>query len=175
MKIFLTFLITLLMASSSFSQSIHDISISSIDGKEISMSDFKDKYILIVNVASYCGYTSQYSDLQKLSQEYTDKLVVLGVPCNQFGGQEPGKASEIKTFCESKFNITFPLTEKVDVKGNAQHPLYTWLTNKSKNGLDDFNVSWNFNKFLIGPNGKLMAYFKSGVSPLDNEITTKIQ
>jgi glutathione peroxidase len=161
--------------SSSYSQSFYDISIQSIDDKEIKMSDFKDKYILVVNVASFCGYTSQYTDLQKLSQKYADQLVVLAVPCNQFGAQEPGKPAEIKTFCESNYNITFPLTEKVNVKGDNQHCLYGWLTKKSENGVGDFSVSWNFNKFLVGPKGNLIAYFKSGVSPMDDEITTRIQ
>lgn len=161
--------------SSSYSQSFYDISIQSIDNKEIKMSDFKDKYVLIVNVASFCGYTSQYDALQELSLKYADKLVVLGVPCNQFGSQEPGKPSEIKAFCESNYNITFPLTEKVNVKGNSQHELYNWLTNKSKNGVGDFSVSWNFNKFLVGPKGNLIAYFKSGISPMDDEITTRVR
>ena len=161
--------------SSSYSQSFYDISIQSIDNKEIKMSDFKDKYVLIVNVASFCGYTSQYDALQELSLKYADKLVVLGVPCNQFGSQEAGKPSEIKAFCESNYNITFPLTEKVNVKGNSQHELYNWLTNKSKNGVGDFSVSWNFNKFLVGPKGNLIAYFKSSISPMDDEITTRVR
>ena len=139
------------------------------------MSDFKGKYILIVNVASYCGYTSQYADLQKLSQDYANQVVVLAVPCNQFGSQEPGSEKEIKTFCESKFDITFPMTEKVNVKGKNQHPVYAWLTNKEQNGLDNFQVSWNFNKFLINVEGKLIAYFKSGVNPLDEQIIEKLK
>ena len=161
--------------NSSSSQSFHELSIQSIDDKSIEMSNFEGQYVLIVNVASYCGYTSQYSQLQELSEQYKDKLVVLGVPCNQFGSQEPGKAAEIKSFCESKFSVTFPMTEKVNVKGNSQHPLYAWLTNKSKNGLGDFNVSWNFNKFLVDPKGKLISHYKSGVSPLDKDITSSIR
>lgn len=161
--------------NSTYSQSFYELSITSIENKEIKMSDFKGKYILIVNVASYCGYTSQYADLQKLSQKYTNQLVVLGVPCNQFGSQEPAGEKEIKTFCESKFDVTFPMTEKVNVKGKIQHPLYAWLTNKEQNGLDNFEVSWNFNKFLINVDGELVAYFKSGVNPLDQQIIEKLK
>ena len=97
------------------------------------------------------------------------------VPCNQFGGQEPGNEKQIRTFCESKFNVSFPMTEKVNVKGNYQHPLYSWLTNKEQNKLGNFNVSWNFNKFLISNEGELISYFKSGVNPLDNQITDKFK
>ena len=158
-----------------YSQSFYELSIPSIENKEIKMSDFKGKYILIVNVASYCGYTSQYADLQKLSQKYASQLVVLAVPCNQFGSQEPGSEKEIKAFCESKFDVTFPMTEKVNVKGKNQHPLYAWLTNKEQNGLDNFVVSWNFNKFLINGDGELIAYFKSGVNPLDEQIIEKLK
>tara|TARA_B100000886_G_C20424036_1_gene493020 strand:- start:1437 stop:1925 length:489 start_codon:yes stop_codon:yes gene_type:complete len=161
--------------SSTYSQSFYQLSIQSIENKEIKMSDFKGKYILIVNVASYCGYTSQYADLQKLSEKYANKLVVLAVPCNQFGSQEPKSENEIKIFCEKKFDVSFPMTKKVNVKGNNQHPLYYWLTNKELNKLDDFDVSWNFNKFLISENGELISYFKSGVNPLDNQITDKLK
>lgn len=158
----------------SYSQSFYDLSIQSINDKEIKMADFKDKYVLVVNVASFCGYTSQYTDLQVLSEKYAEKLVVLGVPCNQFGSQEPGSSDEIQSFCQNKYNIGFPITEKVDVKGKNQHPLYTWLTNKSDNNLEDYEVSWNFNKFLISPDGKLISYFKSSVKPLDEKITNRI-
>ena len=166
---------SLFIMSSTYSQSFYELSILSIEDKEIKMSDFKGKYILIVNVASYCGYTSQYADLQKLSQDYANQLVVLAVPCNQFGSQEPGSKKEIKTFCESKFDVTFPMTEKVNVKGKNQHPIYAWLTNKEQNGLDNFQVSWNFNKFLINGEGELIAYFKSGVNPLDEQIIEKLK
>ena len=157
------------------SQSFYDLSIKSIDNTTIKMSEFKGKYVMIVNVASYCGYTSQYADLQKLSQKYTNQLAILAVPCNQFGAQEPGNEQEIKTFCKNKFNVTFPLTEKVNIKGKNQHPLYAWLTNKQHNRLDNFQVSWNFNKFLINKNGELIAFFKSGVNPLDDQIIKKLK
>lgn len=152
-----------------FSQSFYDLSLKDLSGKELKMSQFKDHYVLIVNVASFCGYTSQYKDLQKLHQQY-DKLTVIGVPCNQFGSQEPGSADEIQAFCDSNYQIDFPMTEKIEVKGENQHPLFSWLTQKNKNGLGDFNVAWNFNKFLINPEGQLLAHFTSGVKPLDQSI-----
>jgi len=174
MKHILTTLIAIFIMTTLSAQSIHTISINSIDGKEIKMSEFKGKYILVVNVASNCGYTSQYSDLQKLHDTY-DNLVVLGVPCNQFGMQEPGSEKEIQMFCESKYNIDFPMTEKVDVKGKNQHDLFNWLTSKKTNAIDDYNVSWNFNKFLVSPEGKLLSYYKSGVNPMDESITSLIK
>ena len=153
-----------------FSQSFYDLSIEGINGEKILFQDYKGKYVLIVNVASRCGYTSQYSDLQKLSQTY-DNLVVLGVPCNQFGFQEPKSESEIFKFCSNNYDVTFPMTKKVNVRGGSQHPVYNWLTNKKLNGYDDFRISWNFNKFLIDDEGKLVGHFPSGVKPLSNEIT----
>ena len=117
MRPYILIIFSLFIMNSTYSQSFYELSVSSIENREIKMSDFKGKYILIVNVASFCGYTSQYADLQKLSQKYANQLVVLGVPCNQFGSQEPGSEKEIKTFCESKFDVTFPMTEKVNVKG----------------------------------------------------------
>ena len=168
-------LLSILSMTTIKSQSFYDLSIKSIDNTTIKMSEFKGKYVMIVNVASYCGYTSQYADLQELSQKYTNQLVILAVPCNQFGAQEPGSEQEIKTFCENKFNVTFPLTEKVNVKGKNQHLLYAWLTNKQHNRLDNFQVSWNFNKFLINKNGELIAFFKSGVNPLDDQIIKKLK
>ncbi len=175
MRPFILIIFSFFIMNSTYSQSFYELSIPSIENKEIKMSDFKGKYILIVNVASYCGYTSQYADLQKLSQKYANQLVVLAVPCNQFGSQEPASEKEIKTFCESKFDVTFPMTEKVNVKGKNQHPLYAWLTNKEQNELDNFEVSWNFNKFLINGDGELIAYFKSGVNPLDEQIIEKLK
>jgi len=114
--------------------SLYNIKINSLQGKPIQFSDFKNKYILFVNVASKCGFTPQYEDLEKLHQEHKDNLVVIGVPCNQFGKQEPGNASEIQEFCEINYAVSFLMTEKIDVKGENQHPLYGWLTSKSLNG-----------------------------------------
>ncbi len=156
------------------SSSIYDISIKSLDEKtEIKLSDYKGKYIVIVNTASECGYTPQYKDLQDFYLKNKDKnIVVLGCPCNQFGGQEPGTATEIGAFCQKNYGVTFPLTEKIEVKGAGQHALYQWLTQKSKNGAGDFEVKWNFNKFIISPEGKLLNYFGSGTKP-DEEVFLK--
>ncbi len=149
---------------------IYDISIEGIDGKTIDLSDFKGKKILIVNVASACGYTPQYQQLQELHENFGDKLVVLGVPSNDFGGQEPGTEAEIVEFCSSKFGVTFPMTAKVKVKGADKHALYQWLTQKTKNGQLDTEVKWNFHKFLIDENGELYKDLPSNFSPLDDEI-----
>ena len=153
------------------STSIYDISINSIGGKPISLSEFKGKKILFVNVASRCGFTKQYKELQRLSITYPEKLVVIGLPCNQFGKQEPGDASQIEEFCELNYGVTFPLTEKIDVKGAKQHPLYSWLTQKRLNGTKGSNVKWNFQKYLVDENGQLIDYFFSVTGPLNSRIT----
>lgn len=126
--------------------------------------------MLLVNVASRCGYTPQYEDLQKLSMQYEDKLVVIGFPCDQFMGQELNSESEIRSFCSNEFHVTFPMTTVVEVKGENQHPIYQWLTQKSLNGKGDYKVSWNFNKFLIDENGQLLEHFQSKVKPMDEAI-----
>ncbi len=150
--------------------SLYDIEINSIDGQKINLENFKGKKILFVNVASKCGYTPQYKDLQALNDKYGDKLTIIGVPCNQFGGQEPGTSEEIVSFCEKNYGVTFLMTEKVDVKGDSQHPLYKWLTTKSENGLEDSNVKWNFQKYLVDEEGNLISYFSSGVNPMSDDI-----
>ena len=152
--------------------SIYDISITSLEGKTIDLNDFKGKKILFVNVASKCGFTSQYKNLQKLHDTYGEKVEIIGIPCNQFGSQEPGTAAEIKEFCTKNYGVSFLMSEKSQVKGANQHPLYKWLTNKSENGIQDSEVSWNFQKYLVDENGKLMQVFKSGVNPLDDSITS---
>jgi len=152
--------------------SIYDISITSLEGKTIDLNDFKGKKILFVNVASKCGFTSQYKNLQKLHDTYGEKVEIIGIPCNQFGSQEPGSAAEIKEFCTKNYGVSFLMSEKSQVKGANQHPLYKWLTNKSENGIKDSNVSWNFQKYLVDENGKLMQVFKSGVNPMDASITS---
>ena len=169
MRLTILFILTIINTNI-MAQSFYDLTIKSIDGEEIEMSQFSGKNILIVNVASFCGYTSQYSELQSLSEEY-ENLEVIGVPCNQFGFQEPLSTDSIKSFCSRKYAVTFPMTEKIKVKGTKQHPLYQWLTTKELNKLDDFKVSWNFNKFLVDSNGALIAHFGSGVSPRSKNIT----
>lgn len=151
--------------------SIYDIQINSLQGNSINLSNFKDKYLLIVNVASKCGFTPQYKELQKLHEKYKKSLIVIGVPCNQFGQQEPGEAFEIQEFCEANYGVEFLITEKIDVKGNNQHPLFKWLTDKSLNGCKDSKVKWNFQKYLINPKGNLIDYFYSTTSPISKKIT----
>jgi len=156
-------------------QSIYDIDINSLDGKAISLSEFKGKKILFVNVASKCGFTRQYKDLETMSTTYLEKLVVIGLPCNQFGGQEPGNASEIQGFCELNYGVTFLLTEKINVKGSDQHPLYKWLTSKDLNGKTSSSVKWNFQKYLVDENGQLIDYYYSITSPLSSKITKSLE
>jgi glutathione peroxidase len=150
-----------------------DLNIKSIDNKIINLSEFKGKTILLVNVASQCGFTKQYTDLQTLYEKYKDKgFLVIGVPSNQFGGQEPGSNSEIKDFCETNFNITFPITNKVDVKGKDAHAIYKWAKENHGNSTVP---KWNFHKILINKEGKIQDTFNSFISPLSDKITKKIE
>jgi len=154
---------------------IYDIEIKSLQNKPIQLSEFKDKYILFVNVASKCGFTPQYKDLEKLHQEYNDKLVVVGVPCNQFGKQEPGNSDEIQEFCKVNYGVSFLITEKVDVKGPNQHPLYSWLTSKKLNNKKSSSVKWNFQKYFISPEGEFIDYFFSITKPTSSKITNPLK
>ena len=154
-------------------KSIYDLSINSIDGNEIKFSNFKNKSILLVNVASNCGFTKQYEDLQKLYELYkSNGFIVLGVPSNQFGNQEPGTENEIKNFCETNFNITFPMTSKYDVKGNKAHPIYLWAKETYGNSAVP---KWNFHKILIDKNGKIHDTFASFTNPMSNKIKKEIE
>ena len=150
---------------------IYDIKINSLQGETINLLDFRGKHILFVNVASKCGFTPQYKELQKLHKTYKDKIEVIGVPCNQFGNQEPGSAFEIQEFCEVNYGVDFLISEKIDVKGSNQHPLYKWLTNKELNTSKNSSVKWNFQKYLINPEGYLVDYFYSTTKPLSKKIT----
>ncbi|MEX6626384.1 glutathione peroxidase [Tenacibaculum salmonis] len=152
-------------------ESIYNIAINGLNGQPILLSAFKGKKLLFVNVASSCGFTKQYKELQDLSDKYADKLVVIGVPCNQFGSQEKGNASEIQEFCELNFGVTFLLTEKVAVKGNYQHPLYKWLTSEAENGVKSSNVKWNFQKYLVDDTGHFIDYYYSTTTPMSSRIT----
>ena len=171
-------LVIIMILTSTFSQakeSFYDIKLNDINGKQIDLKSFEDKYILFVNVASKCGFTSQYTDLEKLHQQYQNDLVVIGLPCNQFGGQEPGNAEEIKNFCSSNYGVTFIISEKIEVKGEGMHPLYQWLTQKELNGKTSSTVKWNFQKYLVNKSGKLLNYFYSMTGPLSNKITSLIE
>ena len=155
--------------------SIHSFQVKALDGSTLNLADYKGKKILIVNTASECGYTSQYKKLQELHEQFGSKVAVIGFPCNDFGGQEPGSESEIRSFCSREFNVSFPMAAKVRIKGDNADPIYQWLTRKEKNGVMDSKVSWNFNKFLLDENGILLEHFSSGVSPLDDEILSRIK
>jgi glutathione peroxidase len=147
--------------------SFHDLTYTDIDGNTVKMSSFKGKYVLCVNVASKCGHTPQYAKLQALYEKHKDKLVIIGFPCNQFLGQEPGTEKEIAEFCDKNYGVTFPLAAKVDVKGGNQHPVYTWLMNKAANGVSDDKVEWNFHKVLVSPEGIWLKAYSAGSDPMD--------
>lgn len=148
--------------------SLYDFKINSLEGKEIDFSQYKGKTLLIVNTASKCGYTPQYTELQKLHEQFGNKVVILGFPANNFGAQEPGSNSEIASFCQKNYGVTFQMFEKISVKGEDQHPLYQWL--KEKTGQEP---SWNFCKYLVKPDGTV-KFFASKVKPLDKQITDEL-
>jgi glutathione peroxidase len=162
-------LATLATASMFAASSVHEFSMKSIDGKPVALSSYKGKVLLLVNVASKCGYTPQYAGLQALHDRYKDKgLVVIGVPANNFGGQEPGTDDEIKTFCTRNYNVTFPMMSKVSVKGGDMNPLYGYLQQTAG------EVKWNFTKFLVDKDGKIVKKFDSSVKPDAAELTSAI-
>ena len=154
---------------------IYDFKIESLEGGTIDLSKYKGKKILIVNTASKCGYTRQYESLQKLYNQYKNQLVIIGLPSNNFMFQEPGSNAEIKTFCQKNYGVTFPMAAKIDVKGKNMHPLYVWLTQKKYNQFSDNSVKWNFQKYLIDENGKLVAVFAPGTDPMSDEVIAAIK
>ena len=149
---------------------IHQFKIKGISGDEIDFASFAGKKILVVNVASECGYTRQYQQLEELYEEFQDRLVVVGFPCNDFGGQEPGSDAEIRSFCTLKFGVKFPLTTKISIVKTPIHPIYQWLTQKAENSVMDSRVKWNFHKHLLDEKGQLVAHHPSSVSPVDEVI-----
>lgn len=157
-------------------KTIYDYKVDALEeGKTINFADFKGKKILIVNTASECGFTPQYKDLEQISKEYGDKLVVVGFPANNFGGQEPGSNVEIGAFCEKNYGVTFPLAAKVSVKGDDTAPIFKYLTEKNLNGVKDSKILWNFTKFLIDENGKLIDSYVSNVKPTDEAIVKHLK
>ena len=160
-------------ADAKYDKLFFELNIKNIDGEELDLSQFKGKTTLLVNVASKCGFTKQYSDLQSLYEKYRDQgLVIVGIPSNQFGGQEPGSNKQIKDFCETNFNITFPLTDKVDVKGKNAHEIYKWAKDNHGNST---TPKWNFHKILINKKGKIQNTFNSFVKPLSQKIISEIE
>ncbi len=172
-----TVLIMILMGLvMSISATIYDIEVKSIDGEMMELSEYKGKVILIVNTASKCGFTEQYDGLARLYKQYKDDgLVVLGFPANNFLGQEPGTDEEIQKFCTEKFDVTFPMFSKIDVKGKNIHPLYQYLTSKESGHDFGGKITWNFNKFLISRDGKVINRFGTKVSPIDDKVLEEIE
>ncbi len=171
--LFLALMGTILMANE---QSIYDFTLNTIDGQPAPLANYKGKVVLLVNVASRCGYTPQYTALESVYEKYKDRgLVIIGVPANNFGGQEPGSNQEIKTFCTSKYHVTFPMMSKVSVKGSDITPLYAYLTDKDINPSTGGEIGWNFTKFLIGRDGTILARFESAVTPDSPEVTSAIE
>ncbi|HYC54674.1 MAG TPA: glutathione peroxidase [Candidatus Binatia bacterium] len=155
---------------------LHDFEVRNIDGQPQSLADYRGKVVLVVNVASKCGLTPQYEGLEALQKKYEDRgFTVLGFPCNQFAGQEPGTEGEIKSFCSLTYGVTFPLTSKVDVNGDSRDPVYGWLTSQSTSPDGAGDIKWNFAKFLVGKDGNVIARFSPTVSPEDPELVEAIE
>ena len=165
-----TLVLILALILSAAPSTIYTFKVQNIDGKTLDLKKYRGKKVLIVNTASKCGYTKQYADLQKLADAYKGKLVVIGFPANNFGGQEPGENLNIKEFCQKNFGVTFPLAEKISVKGDDINPLFKYLTTANN---PDFtgDIKWNFEKFLINEKGELIHRFRSATTPMSTEIT----
>ncbi|MBK9984624.1 MAG: glutathione peroxidase [Saprospiraceae bacterium] len=155
--------------------SIHNICIEGINGKELRLDQFRGKKLMIVNVASECDFTPQYELLEELYRHHKDSIAIIGCPCNDFGGQEPGQEEEILSFCQTMFQVTFPLSKKINIRSKPVHPLYQWLTDKALNEVTDSEVTWNFQKYAISPKGELEHVFSPETSPLDDQILRWIE
>src|SRR5580692_1790685 len=170
---FLMFFTTALMAAD---RSVYDFTLNSIDGQPAPLASYKGKIVLLVNVASRCGFTPQYSALEAVYEKYRERgFVIVGIPANNFAGQEPGSNQEIKTFCTTKYHISFPMMSKVSVKGADKDPLYQFLTDKSANPQTGGDIQWNFTKFLIGPDGRVITRFEPDVTPDSPQVTAAIE
>lgn len=157
-------------------RTVHDYTLNSIDGQPASLAAYKGKVVLLVNVASKCGFTPQYTALESVYEKYKDRgLVIVGIPANNFGAQEPGSNQEIKTFCSSKYHVTFPMMAKVSVKGDDITPLYQFLTDKSAHPQTGGAIQWNFTKFLIGPDGRVITRFEPDTTPDSAQVTSAIE
>jgi glutathione peroxidase len=175
---FLIIMATILLPCFLFAQkgNFHDFTVQTIDGKEFALSKLKGKKVMVVNVASKCGFTPQYAQLQALYEKYKDRnFVIIGFPANNFGSQEPGSNEEIKEFCTLNYGVTFPMMAKISATGDDISPIYKWLTSESENGKADAPVKWNFQKFLIDENGNWVKSFLSKTTPLDEEIVSWIE
>jgi len=157
-------------------KSVHDFTLNSIDGQAAPLAAYKGKVVLLVNVASRCGFTPQYSALESTYEKYKDRgFVIVGIPANNFGAQEPGTNEEIKTFCKTKYSVSFPMMAKVSVKGEGITPLYQFLTDTATNPRTGGEIKWNFTKFLIGPDGRVVARFEPDVTPDSPQVTSAIE
>ena len=157
-------------------KSVYDFTLNTIDGQPTSLGTYKGKVVMLVNVASRCGFTPQYTSLESTYEKFKDKgFVIVGIPANNFGAQEPGTNAEIKTFCSTKYNVTFPMMSKVSVKGDDTTPLYQYLTDKSANPSTGGDIQWNFTKFLVGRDGQIVARFEPKVTPDSPEVTAAIE
>jgi glutathione peroxidase len=176
MKALLATLLTIMLIAAAPFKSIYDFKVKDIDEKEVSLSQYKGKVLLVVNVASLCGNTPQYADIEAMYEKYKDKgLVILGFPANDFMGQEPGSNTEIKQFCSTKYAVKFPMFSKIHVKGSEIAPLYSYLTQKSENGVLDAKVTWNFQKFLVGKDGKVIASFDPKKKVTDESVVSSVE
>lgn len=166
--------IAVLLPVTGFSQTsgFYDFKVKTLEGEDFSFSALKGKKVMIVNTASRCGNTPQYKGLEELYEKYQDELVILGFPSNDFGGQEPGSPEEIRRFCTENFGITFPIMEKISVRGDEMHPVYKWLTSKELNGVMDSRVTWNFQKYLIDENGRLVDVLNPKEQPGSDKTLT---
>ncbi len=174
MKSIILVLMTLLVVPGN--KTIYDFKMKDIDGKDVSLSDYKGKVVMIVNVASLCGNTPQYKDIETMYEKYKDKgLVVLGFPANNFMGQEPGSDQKIKEFCSREYHVSFPMFSKISVKGSDMHPLYKFLTSKAENGVIDAPVKWNFQKFLIGKDGTVITSIGNHTSVNEPEVVKEVE